>query len=95
MSQKQHTDEGILQILRRDEANLVSGSDVVTACRTSGISDGTFYICLESFGDMGRSKMANVKALCKENDRLKTIVAELELDKLILKETLDYLNLKA
>lgn len=39
---------------------------------------------------MGRSEMANLKALQKENDRLKRIVAELELDKLILKESLDY-----
>ena len=44
---------------------------------------------------MGRSEMANLKALQKENDRLKKIVAELELDKLILKESLDYLKPKA
>ena len=44
---------------------------------------------------MWRSEMANLKALQKENDRLKKIVAELELDKLILKESLDYLKPKA
>ena len=44
---------------------------------------------------MGRSEMANLKALQKENDRLKKIVAELELDKLILKESLNYLKHKA
>lgn len=32
------------------------------------------------------------KALEKENSRLKRIVADLELDKLILKETIDYLK---
>jgi hypothetical protein len=46
-------------------------------------------------GGIARSKMANVKALQKENDRLKRIVAELELDKLILTESLDYLTPKA
>ena len=44
---------------------------------------------------MGRSEMANLEALQKENDRLENIVAELELDKLILKESLDYLKPKA
>ena len=44
---------------------------------------------------MGRSKLAEMKALQKENDRLKKIVADLELDKLILKESLDHLKPKA
>ena len=41
---------------------------------------------------MGRSHLAEMKALKKENDRLKKIVAELQLDKLILKESLDFLK---
>ena len=36
-----------------------------------------------------------MKALQKENERLKKIVADLQLDKLILKESLDYLKPKA
>ena len=36
-----------------------------------------------------------LKSLEKENARLKRIVAELELDKLILKESLNYLKPKA
>jgi len=43
---------------------------------------------------MGRSKLSEMKSLQKENDRLKKIVAELELDKLILKESLDFLKPK-
>jgi len=39
--------------------------------------------------------MANLKALKKEKDRLRKIVAELELDMLILKESLDFLKPKA
>ena len=44
---------------------------------------------------MARSDLAEKKALEKENQRLKKIVAELELDKLILKESLDFLKPKA
>ena len=47
------------------------------------------------YGGMGRSQLAEMKVLEKENGRLKKIVAELELDKLILKESLDYLKPKA
>ena len=35
---------------------------------------------------MGRPQLAELKALQRENQRLKKIVADLELDKLILKE---------
>ena len=41
-----------------------------------------------------RSQLSEMKSLRKENDRLKKIVAELELDKLILKESLDFLKPK-
>jgi len=36
-----------------------------------------------------------MRVLKKENERLKKIVADLQLDKLILKESLDYLKPKA
>ncbi len=43
---------------------------------------------------MGKSQLRELRAMEKENARLKQIVAELELDKLILKESLDYLKPK-
>ena len=95
MARKRYSDEGVLRLLREIELSLASGSDVATACRTAGVSDATYYTWRKRFGGMGRSEMANLKALQKENDRLKKIVAELELDKLILKESLDYLKPKA
>ena len=95
MARKRHSDEDVLRLLREIELSLSSGSDVSTACRTAGVSDATYYTWRKRFGGMGRSEMANIKALQKENDRLKRIVAELELDKLILKESLDYLKPRA
>ena len=44
---------------------------------------------------MGRVKLSEFKALEKENQRLKKILAELELDKLILTESLVYLKPRA
>ena len=42
-----------------------------------------------------RARLSEMKSLEKENQRLKKIVADLELDKRILKESLDYLKPKA
>ncbi len=95
MARKRYSDEYILRLLREVGLSLSSGSDVATACGTAGVSDATYYAWRKRFGGMGRSEMANLKALQKENDRRKKIVAELELDKLILKESLDYLTPKA
>ena len=95
MARKRYSDEDILKLLREIELNLASGSDVPTACRAVGISDATYYNWRKRFGGMGKSQLSELKALEKENNRLKKIVAELELDKLILKESLDFLKPKA
>lgn len=44
---------------------------------------------------MARPQLSEMKALKKENERLKKIVADLQLDKVILQESLDYLKPKA
>ena len=44
---------------------------------------------------MNRPRQSEMKSLEKENQRLKKIVVDLDLDKLILKESLDYLKPKA
>jgi len=95
MARKRYSDEDILKLLREIELNLAAGNDVVSACRSVGISDATYYNWRKRFGGMGRSQLSELKSLEKENGRLKKIVAELELDKLILKESLDFLKPKA
>ncbi len=64
------------------------------ACRSAGISDATYYTWRKKYGGMGKSQLQELKGLEKENSRLKRIVADFELDKLILKESLDYLKPK-
>jgi putative transposase len=90
MARKRHSDEDILKLFREIEVRLASGSDVSTACRSTGISDATYYTWRKKFGGMARSQLSEMKALEKENQRLKKIVADLELDKLILRESLDF-----
>jgi len=92
MARKRHSDEDCLRLLREIEVHLAGGSDVGTSCRTAGISDATYDAWRKKFGGMGRPQLAELKTLQRENQRLKKIVADLELDKLILKESLDFLK---
>jgi transposase-like protein len=94
MARKRHSDEDCLKILRQVELDLAGGSDVAKACRTAGISGATYYTWRKKFGGMARPQLTELKALEKENQRLRRIVADLELDKLILKESLDFLKPK-
>lgn len=84
-----------MRLLRENGVHAASGNDVTEACRKAGISNGTYYSWRTRFGGGSRSQLAEKKALEKENKRLKRIVAELELDKLILKESLDLSKPKA
>jgi len=92
MARKRYSDEDVLNLLRRIELSLASGSSIEPACRLAGISDATYYNWRKRYGEMGKSQLQELKGLEKENTRLKRIVADLELDKLILKESLNYLK---
>ena len=95
MARKWYSDEDILKLLREIELRLAEGSDVQSACRGVGVSDAIYYNWHRRFGGMGKSQLAELRSLEKENARLKKIVAELELDKLILMESLSYLEPRA
>lgn len=95
MTRKRFSEEDILNILRQIELELAAGGTVETSVRSAGISDATYYKWRKAYGGMGKSKLHEFKEMEKENARLKRIVANLELDKLILKESLDYLKPKA
>ncbi len=98
----------MLRVLREIEVSRADGLDVASACRKPGVSDATCYTWRKKFGGVGCPRLAEKKALEKESEplsrqwserhwrtRLKRIVADLELDKLILKETLDCLRRQA
>ena len=95
MPRKRHSDDDILELLREIELKLAIGSDVASACRGVGISDATYCNWRKRFGGLGWSQLSEMRSLEKENVRLKKIVLELDLDKLILKESLTYLKPRA
>ena len=94
MARKRYSDEDVLNLLRQIELSLSSGDTVEIACRSAGVSDATYYKWRKRYGGMGKSQLSELKVLEKENMRLKRIVTDLELDKVILKESLDFLKPK-
>jgi len=57
-------------------------------CKKLEISEATFHRWKSEYGGMKADEVKRLKELEKENGRLKKIVADLELDKEILKEAL-------
>jgi transposase-like protein len=88
MKRKFHKPEQIVKKLREADAALSSGSTVEQVCRQLGISDATYYNWRKQYGQMKLDQVKQLKALQTENARLKKLVADLSLDKAILKEAL-------
>jgi putative transposase len=88
MRRKRHSREQIIRKLREAEAELAAGGSMESACRKLEISEATYHRWKSQYGGMKADEARRLKELEKENVRLKKIVADLELDKEILKEAL-------
>ena len=86
MSQKRHGVDQIIAKLRRADVELGKGSKVPDVCKTLEISEQTYYRWRQKYGGMQPEMVKQLKALEKENARLKKMVAEQALDMEILKE---------
>jgi putative transposase len=86
MSKKRHSSEQIIRKLRQAEVMLGQGRTVSEACKELCITDATYYKWRKNYGGMEISQAKRLKALEQENARLKRAVADLTLDKLILKD---------
>ena len=86
MPRKHRTSEQIINLLRQVEILTNQGLDLETACKKIEVSIKTYYRYRKMYGGMQPPQVKELKALKEENARLKKAVAELTLDKLILKE---------
>ncbi len=86
---KRHTPEEIITKLRTIETALARGVELDMALREVQVSPPTFYRWKKQYGRMDRKQLKRLKDVEKENARLKKVVAELTLDKAILKEALE------
>jgi putative transposase len=82
--QKGHTEEQIIYALRQVEG----GKKVSEVCREVGVSAQAFYSWKRRYAGIGISELRQLRQLREENRKLKTLVADLTLDKHILQEVL-------
>jgi len=86
MGRQRYTPEQIIGKLREAEVALAKGRTVVEVVRTLGITEQTYYRWRAEYGGLKVEQAKRLKDLARENARLKRAVADLTLDKLILKE---------
>ena len=65
---------------------LAQGQTVGNVCRRIGVSEQSYYRWRKEYGGLKVEQVRRLKELEQENARLKRAVADLTLDKLILKE---------
>ena len=83
---KRHTAEQIVGKLREAEVELAKGHKVPEVVRKLGITQQSYYRWRKEYGGLRTDQARRFKALERENDRLKKLVADLSLDNAILKE---------
>lgn len=84
MKRSKFTEAQIAFVLKQAE----EGTPVAEVCRKAGISDATFYNWRKKYGGLMPSEMKRLKQLEEENNKLKTLVADLSLDKAMLQDVL-------
>ena len=62
------------------------GSTVGQVCRKIGIAEQTYYRWRKDYGSLSVDQARRLKEVEQENTRLRKLVADLSLDKAILKE---------
>jgi transposase-like protein len=86
VGRKRYTVEQIIGKLREAEVAIGKGMTVVLAARQIGITEQTYYRWRKEYGGLRLDQAARLRALEKENQRLKRIVADQAVDIAILKE---------
>lgn len=86
MGIKRHKPEEIVTKLRQVEVLVGQGMPRIDAIRQISITEQTYYRWRKQYGGMGTNQLKELKRLQKENERLRKVVSDLSLDKLILVE---------
>ena len=86
MARKRFSAEEIVNKLRQADVELSRGVTVAQACKQIGVTEQTYYRWRKEYGGMKVDQAKRLKALEKQNARLKKLVADLSLDKAMLQE---------
>jgi transposase-like protein len=86
MPNKRYKPEQIVNLLRQIEVEIGNGKTTPQACRDAEITAQTYYRWRKEFGGLKLDQAKRLKELEKENSRLKRLVAELSLEKQVLRD---------
>ena len=86
MPTKRYKAEEIVNKLRQIEVGLANGKSTPQACKEAEINTQTYYRWRKEFGGLKTEQAKRMKELERENARLKRLVAELSLEKQVLKD---------
>lgn len=86
MARIKFSTEQIIHRLREAEVLLAQGKTVAETSRQLGVADQTYFRWRKSHGGLRINQAKRMRELEAENARLKKAVAELMIDKIILKE---------
>ena len=89
MPSKRYNAEEIIHKLREADVLLGQGQNVSGVCKQLGVSEQTYYRWRKTYGGMKVGQAKRLKVLETENARLRRAVADLTVDKLILKEVVE------
>ncbi len=84
MKKKRFAVEHIAAILKQGEL----GTPVAELCRQHGISEQSYYRWRKAYGSLETTELRELKQLREENTKLKRMVADLSLDKVMLQDVL-------
>ena len=86
MAGKHHKPEEIVGKLRQVEVLTAQGKPLAEAVRAIGVTEATYDRWRSEYGGLKLDQVKRLKLLEQENGRLRKAVADLTLEKLILKE---------
>jgi putative transposase len=84
MRKSRFTEEQIAHALRQAE----TGTPVTEVCRAMGVTEQTYYRWKKQYGGLAVHEIRRLRLLEEENRRLKQLVADFSLDKLMLQDVL-------
>jgi len=86
MPMKRYNAEQIVTLLRQIEVGIANGKPTPQACQEAEITIQTYYRWRKEYGGLKLNQAKRMKELERENAKLKRLVAELSLEKQILKD---------
>jgi putative transposase len=86
MAIKRYKPEQIVTVLRQIEVEIANGKTTPQACKEAEITQQTYYRWRKEYGGLKLDQAKRLKELEKENNKLKRLMAELSLEKQILKD---------